>query len=87
MTTRLQRAFAIFLVALLPTQALGQILPSLPSATPPRSQNATSSNVPGRKPPPAGSNEQADGVKFDKVSAKKGEDGRGFVFVLAEAGN
>jgi protein involved in polysaccharide export with SLBB domain len=65
MTTRLQRAFAIFLVALLPAQALGQILPSLPSATPPRSQNATSPNVPGRRAPTANPGDSEDGVRFD----------------------
>lgn len=66
MNSRLASAIALLLLVVVPTVALAQILPRLPSGTPPRIQGTTSSVVPGRKPPTNSGGNGVDGNKFDE---------------------
>jgi protein involved in polysaccharide export with SLBB domain len=68
MTTRLLWLLLVLSCVLSPREAAAQILPAIPSSSPPRIQSTTSTNVPGRRPAPNGTDgtDGTDGTKFDE---------------------
>jgi len=59
-----------------PASAWAQIIPSIPSATPPRTQTSTSSAVPGRRPPNASPSNEQVGTAFDEEDLQATRDAK-----------